>query len=724
MKRILVALAGLLLAVAPARTADVAATLSFAVGQQASSYPATLSADGESIRADLSALPRGTAVYRAVLHVERDPNAANGQRNLAVKVTEAGKDEPLPLLSPRCTAFDVTAAVSQAMWAGTGKAAFTVVSLPGYQPAHTRLDVTCAASAKRPIPHVKELRARHRAGQTLLTWREVEPPVTAGELTAREWREVNARLEKDPKQIRYRIYRGSEPIKAANLDRVEFVDEIGPLSGWDADYYGIAPRDEDRLFRFVVEDGKEPVPPCTGIYAHNPRRAGKAYYAVSVALNGEEDLSSFGEGNALALPVEERVGQGVPVLQRTETPRSFNYVDGPTLHYFTRWEAPPNCNLPSRPYDYLVALPARAREPLPVGLHLHCWGGNLNSGYGWWYDAAQGAMLLSTNQVPYDWWTGYHEALGTGKSWSGGMVRAYTQTRILSFLDWTATRWKIDRNRVFSAGSSMGGSGSPNLGIRHADRIGWVVSWVGVHSPARSPQFKASYEQVYGRLDWKFSYEDGKTSAFDYFDDVLYLRSDPARATPLVCFANGKNDVGIGWPQAQAYWKTLQETHRPHVFIWGQAGHGQRALLPGPRTSEREMGIDVRLDQTLPAFTHCSLDDDPGKGDPKDGAAEGQSNAYLYWVPDTAVDQAGEWAMDLRLNAQAPKRQCTVDVTPRRCQKFRPKQGTKVFWSNRTLPGGKEAQSGEVVVDEWGLVTVPGVQVGQGANRLQLRLAR
>ena len=43
------------------------------------------------------------------------------------------------------------------------------------------------------------------------------------------------------------------------------------------------------------------------------------------------------------------------------------------------------------------------------GIHLHCWGGSLNGGYGWWYQAEQGHLLIASNQIPYDWWTGYHE---------------------------------------------------------------------------------------------------------------------------------------------------------------------------------------------------------------------------------------------------------------------------------------------------------------------------
>ena len=63
------------------------------------------------------------------------------------------------------------------------------------------------------------------------------------------------------------------------------------------------------------------------------RAGGPAYYAVKLALDGEEDLSTFDRGNSLREPVEESVGPGAPVLQRIEHPEEFNYVKGPTLLY-------------------------------------------------------------------------------------------------------------------------------------------------------------------------------------------------------------------------------------------------------------------------------------------------------------------------------------------------------------------------------------------------------
>jgi hypothetical protein len=272
----------------------------------------------------------------------------------------------------------------------------------------------------------------------------------------------------------------------------------------------------------------------------------------------------------------------------------------------------------------------------------------------------------------------------------------------------------------------MGGSGSPNLGIRRADRVAWTVSWVGVHTPSRSPQFRASYERVYGSLDWKLPYQDGKTAAFDHFDDAGWLRRNPGADTPLICFANGKNDGGIGWAQARDFWRALQETRRPHVFVWGQAGHSQRAMLPGAVPGERELGLDVRLDRTLPAFTNGSLDGKPGSGDPEDGDPEGQSNLHLVWdtSDEAIVDEEGRWSLVLHVNRKAPADEGVADVTPRRCRKFKPKPGTKVAWWNRALAGDRDFQSGEVTADEWGLVTVPQVRVRRGGSRLILEIKK
>lgn len=180
-------------------------------------------------------------------------------------------------------------------------------------------------------------------------------------------------------------------------------------------------------------------------------------------INGIENRA-VGSGNSLAVPVQEGLGAGVPVLQRIETPAAFLGAQNPTLYYFTRWEAPPNSSVEGKAYNYLVGIPEKPALPAPVGIHMHCWGGSQESGYTWWNDAEDGAILLASNEDPYDWWVGYHEKLMTAFSpktladWKTGVVRPYATNRMFSFLYWMqrSSGWQVDLYRTFTAGSSMG----------------------------------------------------------------------------------------------------------------------------------------------------------------------------------------------------------------------------------------------------------------------------
>ena len=196
--------------------------------------------------------------------------------------------------------------------------------------------------------------------------------------------------------------------------------------------------------------------------------------------------------------------------------------------------------------------------------------------------------------------------------------------------------------------------------------------------------FKASYEEVYGKPEWGAKFEDG-TPVWEYLDDVQYMRRFPGRESGLIVFANGKNDHSIGWPQAVSFLRALQETRRPHVFAWGQASHGERAWMPGG--DQRIMPFDIRNNQTLPAFTESSLDDNPGSGSPDDGDPGGQINRHLLWETKDIVDEEQEWGMTIGIFPNAPRSVATLSVTPRRCQKFKPQPGERVGWTNRSICG-------------------------------------
>jgi hypothetical protein len=709
--------------------ADVTATFG---GTGEFTHPGTLKIEGRTVKVDLSVVGKAR-VHRAVFVPKRELLGGHDARALKkVAVTSAG--QAVPLLGPRYRSFNATAAVRAALAAGT-KAAFRIDSLPGWDGRTARLEVRFDGKAKAKLPVVTDLAARHRGGQTILTFREADPPITAEKATLGEVRAARKKLAAAARKLTYRIYRATQP------GRWRLVDEIGPLTCWADEYHGATHKPELPVRRYAVADGAAPVPPGVGIYAHNPAKAGKAWYAVTAAVDGREDLDRLSEGSTVG-PIAETVGPGEPVLQRIEKPESFNYRKAPTLRYYVRWEAPPRCNVPSRPIDYVLAIPQGVKWPAPLNVAFHCWGGSLNGGYGWWYRCPpRTSLLLASNQIPYDWWTGYHEAKGTGRPWSEGVVRSYTFHRIDAFCEWVCRHWQVDRARTFAGGTSMGGAGALVYASHRPDRIAWAVSWVGVHTPADSPQFTGSYEHCYGRVAWKLKHESGQ-AAFDYFDDAAWIRRRPEQSMPFMAFSNGKDDGGIGWPQAVRYFRALQQARQPHLFRWGLGGHGVRAMLPGPGATGNTLRLDIRTDQSLPAFTQCSLDGDPGTGtelakpqeypekegdgtvrvrkDRFDGDPYGWANRWLYWRTDDVVDEPARWAMTVALMKQAPADECTVSVTPRRLQKLRPRPGEAFTWTARPAADGSGIQRGPVTADKWGLITLPTVRVRKGGSRIEL----
>ena len=95
-------------------------------------------------------------------------------------------------------------------------------------------------------------------------------------------------------------------------------------------------------------------------------------------------------------------------------------------------------------------------------------------------------------------------------------------------------------------------------------------------------------------------------------------------------------------------------------------------------------------------------------------------NAYLVWKTVDADDRVDRWEATLGLIDRAPKDACIVDVTPRRVQRFAVKPTAQVTWTNTSLTDGRAIQSGTATADEWGLITLPRVQVTKSGNRISI----
>ena len=735
-------------------------------------FPNTLKHDPKAklLTVDLAGLPKDAGIFRAELVL--NPLSPHSQAPLEPTTVypEGQPDRKLKFVAPLFRGLDAREAVEAAVKAGRPLRLKVETTAAGVN----RLEVSCLNGKPRAaaIPRATNLKVTHRKGQSLVVFAEPKIEEFPDFKTGRDVEQFRAEFLKQHAGVTFRVWRGPEQITARTIAKARLVGECGPLTAWNSGYHQDDTAKQPPL-RYRVTDGGEPVPWGTGLYAHNPPEAGRAWYAVTVAVGGEEDFDQLDGGNAAADPVEETVGMGEPVFQWMEQPKEWMYRQGPlTRLIYTRWESWPHASTPSTPIDYLVAmgdepppapLPREPEhrawkvEPAPVGLHLHCWGGSLNGGYGWWHNAHRGAVLIASNQVPYDWWTGYHERRGTARTFGDGRVQPFSMNRMFGFLEWASKQWQespaplrthwrqLDLTRVFTAGSSMGGAGAPMFAVRGGDRVAWCVAWVGVHVPELSPQFRGSYEGSYGPRDAAVTMPDGRTSPWDWFSDVWWLRNNIKAETGFIMASNGKDDGGIGWRQAWEFARALQETRRPHLFNWGMSGHGTRTLVGA------NFDLDVRTDQSLPAFTNGTLDGNLGTGilktkeemeaernrlaeeatkagrDPKqvrvcptDGDPEGAFNAHLGWGTDDVVDTPGAWEMTVILKGSAPKDSCRVDLTPRRLQRFRTPAGAKFRYTVTDVAAGKVLAEGSAVADPYALVTLKQIPLVKGKNRVRI----
>lgn len=216
--------------------------------------------------------------------------------------------------------------------------------------------------------------------------------------------------------------------------------------------------------RFVVDPREGKLPWGTGMYVHTTQeKEGTFHYAVATVVNGRANLRDISAANAPADAIKESASPyPVPVLQldKLAGKNEFGGVrDGARVRLYVTWNAERFTNLPNMAYNWCVTIDEKQlAKPAPVGLYLHEWAGtHVRTTWGW--PGGRSGILVSGNDFPpQTWWYGWHEAKGTSRSWGSGKVHNYTERRVLAFLDWVATQWSVDRNRVFAQGGSMGGS--------------------------------------------------------------------------------------------------------------------------------------------------------------------------------------------------------------------------------------------------------------------------
>jgi hypothetical protein len=602
--------------------------------------------------------------------------------------------------------------------------------------------------------------ARHHSGQTFITWTE----------------------RADLSGERYRVYRRGEPITAATVGQATLLYEVPEGSGrFFADRYnaeGSGTWKARYVDRFVVEDGGKQLPPETGllVWTLAPEEvagAGRGYYAVTtVAAGGVENRADFGAANA-AGPVAESVAGALPVEVPTAAPLAHVFIQYMDLHYWNpTFHAPREGNqyyglgpedagVPGAiqyAYAYTVSEPDPATaggtvpERVPLIVNLHGWDDN---NYPPFLEATADvcAFELRPVDVSETWFFGFarkHDYRTGDAVAAGDTVCNYTEERVLrmvyDLLRHPKLGPRVDRNRIYLWGHSMGGSGALALALRYPT--------VFAAAYASEPMTNYATSGEGGEIDWRENVVP-KWGAVELnlpveirapgdWADHLHVyngtgvwdwqnhRANLARRLADECVpfgvAHGLLDTVIPWKtQGQPAYAAFDASRR----AWGGAvlelDHTWTSFegLPPtlglhPQLQENLYGLQVVLHESVPGLANAS-------GNlplPPQGA--GGYNLTLEWSASwdpwdgPPVDTAEEWRISLRTTDDSTK---TVDVTPRRLQTFRIVPGAAYAWENRRVSDDTVVANGTVTADKNGLISVPHVAISAGGNRLSIRPA-
>jgi hypothetical protein len=352
-------------------------------------------------------------------------------------------------------------------------------------------------------------------------------------------------------------------------------------------------------------------------------------------------------------------------------------------------------NAPPCPFYLVHPLKQVANPPLLVVLHSA--GGGVDEALpsitkpnerGFYGDETFYVLCLDCPGADY-WW-GWHAIRADPKRYADELTPA--EKRLLATIEWTAQKTRADRNRIYLNGISMGGSGSMGLGIPHGN----VFAAVAVVVPA-------GVEHVEHRT-------------------LGHELPDPP---PLFNISSQVDGWSKGEETLLAHFASARYAL---FFAWGPFGHKVEPAGDSNRAVYEFPWLSIRRNEAYPVFTQASTDHKyPGFRNVTAPDQRGQINGYFRWR--NLEDSDSRFAMELRLvraeelkvRTETPPAESVATVTMRRMQKFKVAKGAACNWAmNRN---GKVLQSGRVIADDQGHVTVDGLRVGQDPAQFELRPA-
>ncbi len=564
------------------------------------------------------------------------------------------------------------------------------------------------------------LQVVHRSGQSFVTWQEDSGVTSEG----------------------YHVYRSTSPITTANIGQAQKLTAKWGALDDNTSHHALtgvgAPAN------FVIQDLGLPLSDNQGLFVYTlpAGGAGNAYYAVTEVVSGVENQTLTAGSNSLSSPVLDTVAPPQPVLVSTINDghgRVYTqYMD------YNNW----NPTFQGYAYNYSVALPTNYDSSVawPLRLMPHAYGERYRlesfSDFNWpvieVFPDDAGAQSGFVNS----WWYGFaadHNYRTDGPIPTSGSVENFTEQRLLQMIDQVKANFNVDPQAIHIQGNSMGASGALSLGMRYGDVFAWIFASEPMTNYGANPLFQGGFEEVWGTqaahlpivsrgpYASRLTKYNG-TDVYEWMNHQQMLSVMRSEPMAMLMVGHGKVDDVIDW-QTQGL-PIVAALNNARVAFTAENRHNwdhnwmgfdsMNEAMFGVPNVERTDWI-FRKDSSLIAFSDAS-----GSG-PLVSAPTGTDyyNLALDWsVPwnnfgAAIVDSVNQYAVTLRSRAGIQ----TASVTPQRTSAFKVAPGTTVDWQNINVSTTQVLQSGIVIADSAGLVTIPGVQVlTDSGNRLILNV--
>ena len=556
--------------------------------------------------------------------------------------------------------------------------------------------------ARADVP-VTGLQAEYRDGQVFLTWDEGDTP----------------------QGTTFNAYGSAQPITQATLSRASklahHIEAHSARDWWEdpASFFG--DREHAPPVGFVIVSGGPRLDPGRGLFVHTVTREdeGSHYYAITCSdPKGTEDTTIVPGANATTSAVTQRVAPTQAIWIAESPAPAAGSAKGKALLLSLHGRGGV---ITDNQYVAFGGPKLGWREGLAFKFRVTDLGEiiGVQPTDRSWVNRPVRESPDARDHVPAvaTFWYGYNSHIYDAALMATGVPTNYVEERLLWIIGWAQRRLGTDPNRTYCKGGSMGGSGAISMALHHPDAFAAIHAQVPVVSYTEPGKGSAvRLETVCGPLGANPKTNEG-IPILDRMNGAL-LAQTTNEDLPFIYLVNGRQDASIPWVNNPPFYRALNDSRHGFACYWDNGTHptaAQDAPDDVQAWGQSQTLLRLRRDESYPAFSNCSTNRDPGNGDPADGDIVGWMNRGLGWRD--MGDTAERYAITITAAYPGIEYPVTVDVTPRRLQRFRVRPGEEVQVSIDDSP--RQAMT----ADGNGLVTVRAVRIPSGEG-VRVEIAR